>query len=225
MAPISKQFVQDIEEYAAHNHVPIVKFEKGQRKDDVMRERLAVFANPQGVVFIGKAQEMMLAMPMPPTTSAIVIEAMATSTPVKMFGDDDEVNLGVVATLEDLGDLVHRGVSVCLVSRARHDRRELVDREDVEGACRRDKGDVIHVEAERRSLVPENADDPEIGAMDPEGLAEGILVAEQLLLDGPPDHHEAAAWTSLWLHLPGVDHQLRLVLLFGPHRACDAPGA
>jgi hypothetical protein len=57
MAPISKQFVQDIEEYAAHNHVPIVKFEKGQRKDDVMRERLGLFANPQGVVFIGKAQE------------------------------------------------------------------------------------------------------------------------------------------------------------------------
>jgi hypothetical protein len=37
-----------------------VEFRPGQRKDDVMRERLAQFlalGRPEGVVFIGRAQE------------------------------------------------------------------------------------------------------------------------------------------------------------------------
>jgi hypothetical protein len=34
-----------------------VDFVKGQRKDDVMAERLAGFSGSEGVVFIGRAQE------------------------------------------------------------------------------------------------------------------------------------------------------------------------
>jgi hypothetical protein len=37
--------------------VEIVTFAKGQRKDDVTRERLGDFAQPEGVLYIGKAQE------------------------------------------------------------------------------------------------------------------------------------------------------------------------
>ena len=57
MDPITRNFVSAMEQFARHNHVPIVPFHKGQRKDDVMKEHLARFDQPEGVVFIGKAQE------------------------------------------------------------------------------------------------------------------------------------------------------------------------
>ena len=34
-----------------------VRFEKGQRKDDVAKEHLAMFEGDEGVLFVGKAQE------------------------------------------------------------------------------------------------------------------------------------------------------------------------
>ncbi|SPF43950.1 hypothetical protein SBA4_3140006 [Candidatus Sulfopaludibacter sp. SbA4] len=37
--------------------MPIVPFEEGQRKDDVAAEYRKKFAAPEGVLFIGKAQE------------------------------------------------------------------------------------------------------------------------------------------------------------------------
>jgi len=57
VAPISKQFVADIKDYAAAHDVPVVHFAKGQRKDDVMHEHLAGFAGTDQIVFIGVAQE------------------------------------------------------------------------------------------------------------------------------------------------------------------------
>jgi hypothetical protein len=57
MEPITKAFVRATEDFAAQHGVPLVLFEKGQRKDDVMAARLAAFTKPEGVVFIGKAQE------------------------------------------------------------------------------------------------------------------------------------------------------------------------
>ena len=57
MAPISHAFVKAIEGFAQREGVEIVAFAKGQRKDDVTRERLGDFARPEGVLYIGKAQE------------------------------------------------------------------------------------------------------------------------------------------------------------------------
>jgi len=57
MAPISKRFIEAIEAFARHNRIALLTFEKGQRKDDVMQERLAGFQGEEGVVFVGKAQE------------------------------------------------------------------------------------------------------------------------------------------------------------------------
>jgi DNA-binding HxlR family transcriptional regulator len=57
MAPMSRSFVVGLDRFAAQNQVPIVHFQKGQRKDDVMKERLQKFSSTEGVVFIGKAQE------------------------------------------------------------------------------------------------------------------------------------------------------------------------
>ncbi|HYS21164.1 MAG TPA: hypothetical protein VEO73_08755 [Gemmatimonadales bacterium] len=55
--PISKGFVRAIEAFVADQGVPLVSFERGQRKDDVMTEHLARFTKPEGVVFVGRAQE------------------------------------------------------------------------------------------------------------------------------------------------------------------------
>lgn len=57
VAPMSRQFVKNIEDFAHENGIEIVSFKKSERKDDVMKERLTKFQKAEGVVFIGKAQE------------------------------------------------------------------------------------------------------------------------------------------------------------------------
>jgi hypothetical protein len=49
--------VADLESYAAEQKVPLIRFEKGQRKDDVAQEHLVRFEGTEGLLFIGKAQE------------------------------------------------------------------------------------------------------------------------------------------------------------------------
>ena len=57
MSPMSRSFVAGLEGYTVQHGVPLVQFHKGQRKDDVMAQHLRQFRQPEGVVFIGKAQE------------------------------------------------------------------------------------------------------------------------------------------------------------------------
>ena len=57
MDPISQTFVAELEEYARREKIPVVQFRKGQRKDDIAAEQRRRFGKPEGVVFIGKAQE------------------------------------------------------------------------------------------------------------------------------------------------------------------------
>ena len=57
LGQITERFTKDVRAYARRHQVPWVDFAKGQRKDDVMAERLAAFTAPEGVVFIGRAQE------------------------------------------------------------------------------------------------------------------------------------------------------------------------
>src|SRR3954447_2689977 len=57
MDPISKSFVKSLEDFARRENVPVVQFRKGQRKDDIAAEYRKKFIRPEGVVFIGKAQE------------------------------------------------------------------------------------------------------------------------------------------------------------------------
>jgi hypothetical protein len=54
---LSDGFVAAILGFAQRHNVPIVRFERGQRKEDVARQRLARFKRDEGVVFIGVAQE------------------------------------------------------------------------------------------------------------------------------------------------------------------------
>ncbi len=57
MAPISHEFVAAIDTYAHKHQVPVLTFEKGQRKDDVVAPYVARAAGREGIVLIGKAQE------------------------------------------------------------------------------------------------------------------------------------------------------------------------
>src|SRR5215831_2725494 len=57
MAPISRKFVESIERFVKENEIPVVEFRRGQRKDEVAKERLAQFGRDEGIVFVGKAQE------------------------------------------------------------------------------------------------------------------------------------------------------------------------
>ena len=57
MDPISKAFIGRLETFARDRDLDIVSFEKGQRKDDFAAEYRKRFVGPEGVLFIGKAQE------------------------------------------------------------------------------------------------------------------------------------------------------------------------
>jgi DNA-binding HxlR family transcriptional regulator len=55
--PITRRFVAAIEQFARDQGIPLVSFDKGQRKEEVAARFRAGFSKPEGVVFIGKAQE------------------------------------------------------------------------------------------------------------------------------------------------------------------------
>ncbi len=55
--PMTRAFVQAIEQFATDHQIPLITFQKGQRKDDVAAGFRAKYPNREGVVFIGKAQE------------------------------------------------------------------------------------------------------------------------------------------------------------------------
>src|SRR5215210_4820229 len=60
MDPVSKAFVASVHRFAHDQAVPVIGFEKGQRKDDIAHEYLAEFeaaGRTEGVLFVGVAQE------------------------------------------------------------------------------------------------------------------------------------------------------------------------
>ncbi|MCP4599343.1 MAG: hypothetical protein GY847_02195 [Proteobacteria bacterium] len=57
MAPISRRFVEDIERFCSREAVDLIRFEKGQRKEDIAKEYLKRCPFHDGVLFVGKAQE------------------------------------------------------------------------------------------------------------------------------------------------------------------------
>jgi hypothetical protein len=57
MAPMTTAFVEEIERFVEHQKVPLLTFDRGQRKDDIAAKYLADFRSNEGVLFVGKAQE------------------------------------------------------------------------------------------------------------------------------------------------------------------------
>lgn len=57
MAPITKAFIAALHAFAEQHGIELIRFRKGERKEDVAAERLARFTGEEGVLFIGVAQE------------------------------------------------------------------------------------------------------------------------------------------------------------------------
>jgi hypothetical protein len=57
MDPISKSFIASIERFAARREIPLIRFEKGQRKEDIAARYRSKSKIQEGVYLIGKAQE------------------------------------------------------------------------------------------------------------------------------------------------------------------------
>lgn len=60
LGEITQSFVAQVEGFAKQEKIPIVHFQKGQRKDDVAAGYRRKFTKAEGVVFIGVAQEKMM---------------------------------------------------------------------------------------------------------------------------------------------------------------------
>jgi hypothetical protein len=54
---LTDRFVQSIKTFARDHRIPIVHFDPHERKDDVAHHFLARFKKPEGLMFIGVAQE------------------------------------------------------------------------------------------------------------------------------------------------------------------------
>jgi hypothetical protein len=54
---MTKAFVADIHGFVAARGLELISFAKGQRKDDLAQEFLARLTEPEGVLFVGRAQE------------------------------------------------------------------------------------------------------------------------------------------------------------------------
>ena len=54
---MTEAFVKSIHAFIQHERLELVRFKKGQRKDDVLQEHLRRFKKDQGVLFVGVAQE------------------------------------------------------------------------------------------------------------------------------------------------------------------------
>lgn len=57
MAPMTRKFVSDIERFAREEGVDLIRFARGERKDDRTQQYLKTWHGGEGVLFIGKAQE------------------------------------------------------------------------------------------------------------------------------------------------------------------------
>ncbi len=57
MAPVTEAFVANIHHFIAARDLDLVHFGKGEDKDAIARRYLAAFPDPEGVLFVGRAQE------------------------------------------------------------------------------------------------------------------------------------------------------------------------
>jgi len=57
LGDITKAFVRAVKSFAQKNNITLIRFEPGQRKDDVAAEYRKEFNQSEGAVFIGVAQE------------------------------------------------------------------------------------------------------------------------------------------------------------------------
>jgi hypothetical protein len=54
---MTRAFVERIEQFVRENQIPLITFEKGQRKDEVAARLRAKYPHREGVIFVATAQE------------------------------------------------------------------------------------------------------------------------------------------------------------------------
>src|ERR1017187_10453162 len=54
---MTQAFIKSIDAFIQHEGLELVRFQKGQRKDDVLQQKLRHFKKEEGVLFVGVAQE------------------------------------------------------------------------------------------------------------------------------------------------------------------------
>jgi len=54
---MTKAFIKSIETFIQREGLELVRFKKGQRKDDILQEKLRSFHREEGVIFVGVTQE------------------------------------------------------------------------------------------------------------------------------------------------------------------------
>jgi len=54
---MTQAFVKSIEAFLQREGLELIRFQKGQRKDDVLQQKLRRFKKQEGVIFVGVAQE------------------------------------------------------------------------------------------------------------------------------------------------------------------------
>src|SRR4051812_4464056 len=57
MDPISKSFIAAVDRFVEQEQIPLLRFAKGQRKDDIAKHYHAQSTGAEGILFVGKAQE------------------------------------------------------------------------------------------------------------------------------------------------------------------------
>ena len=57
MANMTKAFKAAVDDYISNHDIEVVRFKKGQRKDDITKQRLANHDGTEGVLYVGIAQE------------------------------------------------------------------------------------------------------------------------------------------------------------------------
>jgi hypothetical protein len=57
--PISRDFEKAISRFVTEGEIPVHRFQKGERKDDETQRRLKEFRQPEGILYLGTAQEKM----------------------------------------------------------------------------------------------------------------------------------------------------------------------
>jgi hypothetical protein len=57
LEPISRSFISRTESFCINEGVDLIRFNRGERKDDIAKRYLSRFDGKQGVLFVGKAQE------------------------------------------------------------------------------------------------------------------------------------------------------------------------
>ena len=57
MAPMTRRFVESIENFAQREAIELITFKRKERKEDVAKRYLPQFSRDEGILFVGKAQE------------------------------------------------------------------------------------------------------------------------------------------------------------------------